>query len=285
MSKEITVCADDYGQNQFINEGILSLANKGRINAISCLTNMPSWQVSAEKLSDLCKTTFIGLHINLTDGKALSRQWKNQLGSQFPSLLSIIKYSYVRKLKVETVEAEIDAQLKAFTDKMGYLPDHFDGHQHVQQLPVIRQALLNLNQKYHLPIRNTVGHWSYLISTNAFPKHHIIALLGGLSFNHLLKKRNIPSNSSFSGIYNFAKAEQYHKFFPKFLKRSHSGGMIMCHPGLISNDTNDPLYQYRHHEWQYFNSEQYLKDLRHYQISLAKKQGSSTFISKGFINV
>lgn len=275
MKKTIVLCADDYGQNQSINEGILSLAHGGRINAISCLTNMPSWKESAKGLDDLHKTHYVGLHINLTYGQALSNQWQTEYGSQLPSLSSIIRQSYLRKLKIDTIETEIAAQIEAFSDKIGHLPDHLDGHQHIQQLPLIRQALLKLNQKYQLPIRNTVGHWSNLMSKNAFPKHHIIALLGGLTFNNLLKKQRIPSNSSFSGIYNFAKSEQYSDFFPKFLKQTLFGGMIMCHPGLVSQDVSDPLYQCRHHEWQYFNSDQYLKDLSYYQTSLAKKQSEA----------
>ncbi len=42
--REMILCADDYGQNEPISQGILELALNKRINAISCLVNTPYWQ-------------------------------------------------------------------------------------------------------------------------------------------------------------------------------------------------------------------------------------------------
>ena len=262
--KKIILCADDYAQNEAISTGILQLATKNRINAISCLVNTPLWPKLSLKLAPLKHTTSIGLHFNLTFGEALSSEWRAHYGQTFGSLPALIIKSYFRMLSIPIIKAEIHAQLKAFINATGKSPDFIDGHQHIHQLPLIRDCWQTLYQdkKFNPFSRSTYHEWKDCLSLKGAPKQQLILLLGGKTFKHRLKESTIRTNTSFAGVYNFSNATNYRHYFKRFLNQSREGGLIMCHPGLSSTDLTDPLHQHRHHEFAYFISDQYLEDLK-----------------------
>ncbi|CDZ78867.1 hopanoid biosynthesis associated protein HpnK [Legionella massiliensis] len=273
MIKNIILCADDYGQNEFVCEGILLLAKRKRINAISCLVNTPDWSEACDRLKPVKNSSYLGLHLNLTFGQALSLKWRERYPANFSSLPSLIKQAYLRRLDRDCVEAEICAQIDAFTQAMNAPPDFIDGHQHIHQLPVVREALVSIYKQKNLTAfcRNTSCRWQDFISHPNFPKRQAISLLGGQNFKRLLKRQTILANSSFAGSYNFVKANNYRHYFKRFLKLIHSGGLIMCHPGTTSLDLTDPLQQYRHHEFNYFMSNVFLSDLNDAHCRLVPK--------------
>ncbi|KTD35938.1 cellobiose phosphorylase [Legionella nautarum] len=277
MIRKLIICADDYAQNEAISEGILLLAQKKRINAISCLVNLPDWANTHRELKQVNNDTYLGLHLNLSLGQALSTKWQKKYSLHFNKLSSTIRQSYLGFLDKECLEAEISAQLDAFSNSTGMLPDFIDGHQHIHQLPIVRDALITIYKQKKLTAfcRNTSSHWrDFLLCTN-FPKAQAISLLGGFSFKKLLKKQLISGNSSFAGIYNFAKAKNYRYYFKQFLEQSDSGGLIMCHPGVLSNDRRDALHPYRHYELNYFMSNEFLSDLNDAQCQLQLKASLS----------
>lgn len=276
MIKNIMICADDYSQNKAISEGILLLAKNKRINAISCLVNTPSWHEIHKELNQVKKNTYIGLHFNLTLGQALSSKWQTNYSHNFNDLPSLIKQSYLRRLDIECVIAEICAQLDSFTEATGANPDFIDGHQHIHQLPIIRDALFTVykHRKLSAFCRKTSSGWRDFLTYSNFPKRQAIALLGGVAFNRILRQHAILTNTSFAGIYNFVNAKNYRSYFQQFLRRSNTGGLIMCHPGIESSDQSDPLHQYRHQELNYFMSKAFLSDLNDEQCRLIQKPAS-----------
>jgi len=263
MIKNILLCADDYAQNESICDGILQLAKRKRINAISCLVNSSAWSEVCSPLKQVKNSCYLGLHLNLTFGQALSTKWRDKYPANFGSLSSLIKQAYLRRLDRGCVEAEICAQIDAFSQAMNAAPDFIDGHQHIHQLPIVRESLLAVYKQKNLTAfcRNTSCRWQDLIRHPNFPKRQAIALLGGAIFKRMLKQQAILANSSFAGSYNFVNAPNYRHYFKRFLKLMHSGGLIMCHPGTNSLDLTDPLQQYRHHEFNYFMSNVFLSDL------------------------
>lgn len=290
MSKQIILCADDFAQNEAISEGILSLAKLKRINAISCLVNSASWDDMYPELIGVKQTSFIGLHLNLTLGQPLSAKWRKHEGERFTGLPRLLKKAYFKKLDLQVVIAEIQAQIDVFTHTMHVYPDFIDGHEHIQQFPIIRQALFDVHTKqmghiHHIAeenheedqehvasfFRNTSNGWRDFLSLTSFPKCQLLAMLGGRRFKRSLIRKQIPTNSSFSGIYNFSNAPSYRKHFQRFLEKTHDGGLIMCHPGNHSNDTLDPLHAYRHHELSYFMGDVFLSDLEDNSFRLMKK--------------
>ncbi len=272
MVKSITLCADDYGQNTAISQAIIALLKEKRLSAVSCMTTAPEWPAHARELAIFKDQTDIGVHFNLTEGKPLSSAFIALYGSSFPSLFTLLKKCYLRQLDPTVVYAELNAQLDQFISSMGRLPDFIDGHQHVHQFPIIREATLALYAErlrdHFCYVRSVYDPKAWLrIRENAYIKQLIIQLCGAHEFKKQLIQRNIPHNSSFSGIYNFAPAAAYAQLFPRFLQQSENRGLIMCHPGLSQSQNKDEIKAARALEYDYFQSEQFVAAcLQHHVI-------------------
>lgn len=285
MSKQIIICADDFAQNHEISEGILLLARNKRISAISCMVNGAHWDEDSHELNNINFNGYVGLHLNLTFGQPLSSAWRKFEGEKFYSLPVLLKKLYLGQIKRETIEAEIQAQIDVFSNFMHIYPDFIDGHQHVHQYKNVREALFSVHQKVmgHTEnevdaeyidafFRNTSNGYKDLITFSSFPKPQILGALGGIKFRKMLTIKQLPMNSSFTGIYNFKNAYKYRNYFKKFLSKSENGGMIMCHPGNFSKDLSDPLHKFRHYELTYLMSDFFLTDMEdnHYNLIFKK---------------
>lgn len=287
MNKQIIICADDFAQNSEISEGIILLARNKRISAVSCMVNSACWDEMSQELNDFSFNGYIGLHLNLTFGQPLSSAWRKFEGETFYPLSVLLKKLYLGHIKSSTIEAEIQAQLDVFSNGMHIYPDFIDGHQHVHQYKIVREALFDVHNKVmgHINsseedefcyidsfFRNTSNGYKDLFRLLGFPKRQILNFLGGIKLKKMLILNQTPTNSSFSGIYNFKYAHNYRKYFKKFLSESENGGIIMCHPGNYSNDSNDPLHQYRHYELDYLNSDLFLTDIEDNYFTLIFKK-------------
>lgn len=266
-NKKIILCADDYGQNAPISQGIITLASQKRINAISCMVNSKHWPWAFRALYAIRSSTLIGLHLNLTFGQPESQLWQQHYGKQLFKLPKLLTKAYCNSLNPDVIAAEIQAQIDLFYHSMDAYPDFIDGHEHCHQLPVVREILLSKG----IPIRNTCTGFCDFMSWHHFPKRQLITLLGGLSYKKRLLKQNLSMNTSFTGIYNFKNASNYRRYFRQFLSHSLDGGLIMCHPGYVSTDQHDPLANYRHYELDYFLSDAFIHDLAQFSITLRFK--------------
>ena len=63
--KHLILCADDFGLAPGVNAAIINLINSKRINAVSCMTNLPFWKTDAPKLRKISERTQVGLHLPL----------------------------------------------------------------------------------------------------------------------------------------------------------------------------------------------------------------------------
>src|SRR5438445_12446121 len=115
--KKITLCADDYGQNQSISQAIIALLGKNRLTATSCMTTALTWPEHAKWLHPLVQQADIGLHFNLTEGTPLSSNLMNSHG--FLPLSPLLFKAYWRALNRVAIESELHAQLDAFEAAMG----------------------------------------------------------------------------------------------------------------------------------------------------------------------
>ena len=269
--KKVVLCADDYGQNQSISQAIIALLEKNRLSATSCMTNSSGWLEHARWLQPFDGQADIGLHFNLTEGKPLSERLAATHGIM--SLQHLIAKACAHRLSRSAVEAELNAQLDAFVEGMGRLPDFVDGHQHIHQLPVIRHALLNV---YEARLRDARAWLRCVHDPRAFLRVHsrhylkklIIQLLGAGVFKKMVIERGIPHNSSFAGIYSFTDAMRYSHMFPRFLADIRDNGLIMCHPGLLTSDRTDKISDARYQEFLYLIGDHVVRDCLHAGVSL-----------------
>lgn len=269
MTKKIILCADDYGQDEGISLGIRNLIERGRLTATSCMTNYTDWPTYAAQLKPLADRVDIGLHLNLTEGSALAS--KNQL----PDLKTIFIKSKLRLLNHSAIAAELNAQLDAFIEAMGVLPDYLDGHQHIHHMPIIRDVVLDMFKKrMNKPgqyIRKVVINYSSL-SGNIFEliKKIVIQNSGAKKFEQLLKKNNFPHNSDFSGIYHLTSGNFYPQLFEKFIADIQDGGLIMCHPAAYDKNSGVSFPHFRLDEYNYFSSKSFLSDCEKAEIRLVR---------------
>ncbi|HVT61891.1 MAG TPA: ChbG/HpnK family deacetylase, partial [Legionellaceae bacterium] len=171
MQRELILCADDYAQSESVSAAILYLATQKRINAISCLVNGSYWQDAFGNLQALKSSHFIGLHLNLTFGQPLSSAWRMRYGDQFDSLSKLLWLTYSGQLDMTIVMAEIEAQLNLFIQDLHMYPDFIDGHQHIQQLPVVRDALIAVYNQQHEKVHGyaTLSHFDVDTDPEPYP--------------------------------------------------------------------------------------------------------------------
>lgn len=265
--KRIILCADDYGQNNFISQAIILLIKKNRLTATTCMTTSRYWLESAAPLKSFDKLD-IGLHFNLTEGKSLSQ------AVTFLPLKKLLIKSFLKKINQASIETELHAQLDQFEAGMGRLPDFIDGHQHVHQFPIVREALLSVYQKRlknHLKyLRSVQDRLTYFRWGDAYLKRVLIQNSGANSFKKQLLYNKIRHNPSFSGIYSFSKSDQYRAFFNQFLAKIMDNGIIMCHPGLSGDDYEDTIRQARYDEYCYLNSQHFVEDCLKQDVKLGQ---------------
>jgi chitin disaccharide deacetylase len=269
--KRIILCADDYGQNTAISQAIVDLLKQKRLSATSCMVTFPCWKETAPLLKPFENTADIGIHLSLTEGKPLSSGMP-----AFLPLKELLTQTFLRKLEKAPILAEFKAQLDHFIEVFGRLPDYIDGHHHIHQLPIVRDAIFELfDERFRDQpasyIRCTFDPASLLqFQSVAYLKQLFIQLTGAITFKTELTKRKILHNTSFSGIYNFATSYEYSDLFPRFLKQVRDGGIIMCHPGLMGKEDEDEIAGSRNHEYLYFCSAQFQNVCSSNEIALSR---------------
>lgn len=259
------LCADDFALSTTSSEGILQLLEASRLSAVSAVVNTRSWQTYSTCLLSYLNKVDIGLHFNLTEAAWLTAPKMKALG-----LTKLIAKSYLGQLSEDAVYQELEAQIQAWSLAFGRLPDFIDGHQHIQQLPTIRDAMLRWfktkDKDVSCYLRCSYSHWQ---NRNNQLKRLIINNLGAIKLKEQLTKQMIKHNPSFSGIYDFSKTANYRQLFQDFLKEIQPTGIIMCHPAY-GIDNHDPNNQARNNEFAYFISDAFLEDCKAAGMTLAR---------------
>jgi predicted glycoside hydrolase/deacetylase ChbG (UPF0249 family) len=247
--RTICVCADDYGLHAGINQAALNLVRKNRISALSCLVDGPAWPEGWKALKAAeASNTEVGLHLNFTEDLGQTR-------ILYP-LPKLILLAYTHGLSRAALKRDILRQLERFEATTGRMPDFVDGHQHVHQLPTIRDALLEvLNERYSsrkpwLRATHAPEHWTNIgLPFLTKFKSSLIGSLGASALSRLASKHGYRQNHHLLGVYGFDMSERrYLHNLRVWLKNADDGDVLMCHPSL-TGPWNDPLLGARYHEY------------------------------------
>ena len=194
-ARAIIVNVDDLGLSDAVNQAVIRLAERGLIGASSY---MVGGSISADTISRLSELNVdVGLHLDLT-GIFPS----DLLGSLKPLLIA----SYLRRLKPSTVTDIINRQFDSFEDTFGHSPVFIDGHQHIHQLPIIRQCLIKALDARFSDINGDAQNAICARVTTPLVndlKSQVIYRLGGKSWRKLCADNNISTNDKFGGVYGF----------------------------------------------------------------------------------
>ncbi len=236
----VCLCVDDFGLHAAINDAVLALQQQGRVGATSAMVDGSAWVEGARALQAIPPQQLdVGLHLDLTelttDAAYVPRR----------PLRSLWQDSYLGRLDAQALRAEITRQLDAFESALGRAPAYVDGHQHVHQLPQVREALLqvlaerfaNVHCRPWLRDTRPGGGLSAGLG-NAF-KAAVIAGLGRASLQQQARALGFAGNRRLLGVYGFSgDAHHYQQLLTAWLQSARDGDLIMCHPasGAVPGD-------------------------------------------------
>ncbi|MBS0398616.1 MAG: ChbG/HpnK family deacetylase [Proteobacteria bacterium] len=219
--RRVALCADDFGASAGASLAILDLARLGAISSTTCLVHAPFIDQFARSLRGLAPDVSIGLHLDLTEFAP---------ASQRDSLRRWLLHGFLlRNISQTRVLDGIRRQLDRFEELFGQAPAFVDGHQHVHQIPGIREPLLEELQQRHgrsVAIRSTCTR-----GPHGF-KGWLIEGLGGRSLRTLVELRALSANTDFAGAYDLRSMSTFSQSMHHWLRTIANGGLIMCHPEL-----------------------------------------------------
>ncbi len=245
MPRTLTLCIDDFGLHEGVNDAAVTLAQTGRLHAISCMVGGPAWRVGAQRLrtrlpASLLDQIDVGLHLDFTE---------YPLRGPARPLPRLILAAYTGRLSRSALRDEIRHQLDAFESAMGHPPAHVDGHQHVHQLPQLREALIHVLCKRgpHRPwLRSTHEPAAKRTAVPAGRKPALIRRLGADALRQLARENGFAQNGHLLGVYDFNPSpEGYRKRLQGWLQDAQSGDLLMCHASARTQAPKDKLLDAR----------------------------------------
>lgn len=249
-TEPITICADDFALDRGVSKAITQLAEQGRISATSALSLSPDWPEHARWLKPLSCGIDVGLHLDWTSPFAVS-------AGHGCSLSQLMQRTLTRSLNQQQARAIIDTQLDRFEGCWDAAPAHVDGHQHIHQFPIIREALIQ-----SMTARYPTGRRPWLrISRPLAPglniKSWIIRGMGAGALQQQAELSGLPHTHWLTGVYGFAgTAADYSAQMNTWLAQAYGrqGVVLMCHPGHDAVNTNDAIRSARIVEFDFLAS-------------------------------
>ncbi|MBM3407124.1 MAG: ChbG/HpnK family deacetylase [Betaproteobacteria bacterium] len=280
-TRRICLTADDFGLHAGVDTAIRELVEARRLQAFGCMVGGRSWRNQITWLRALHKgDADIGLHLDLTEFP---------LAHPPQGLGRLLAQAYSGQLDERSVRTELRRQLDTFEHALGHAPDYLDGHQHVHQLPCVRDQLME-----ELGSRYTPGERPWLrctVPSRGLPmrlrfKAGVIAMLGGRKLRRLATGQGYAMNSALLGVYGFDQpASGYQRLLGHWLSAAPDQALLMCHPATLA-DSSDPIAQARLAEYQVLASPVFLDLLAlnrietmpmHHVLGLPRSRPSETF--------
>lgn len=265
--------ADDFGISPAVDEAIIQLIKKKRISSTGCMvigTN-PQLRQSLASLRQIGSKIDVGLHLVLTEMTPLSEQSLQEglvlKNGRLPDFKILAAKCYLRLLRQEVIEKEIFAQIKEFENVLGRPPDFIDGHQHVQQLPVVRKAIVSSVKKFgqigYVRIADLPNSWiwnSANLISGRFALENLALALPGRQSAVLFSKNQIRHNRYLLGYYRHTPEIQFKSVFEKYVAlRPAANDIFFCHPGNVDEHLKkvDTLVESRKDNLKFLLSDQF----------------------------
>ena len=198
--------ADDFGYSKAVNMAIVDCFKNKTINRTTIMVNMPSAREAVNLSKENNFFDCVGLHINLTEGKALSKEcasselcdengfFKGTFYIPFKSRL------YLNKNIKYAIFCEVEAQIKRYLE-MGFTLMHADSHNYTHAYFSVYTQVRKLLKKY--------GFRSVRISRNIAPEKFSLPfriykdLFNGIITRLKIKGKKIGTTKYFCSIQDF----------------------------------------------------------------------------------
>ena len=267
--KDVVLCADDYALNAPVSQGIVALVVLGRLSATSVMSLSPRWAEDAVALRDVRERLDVGVHLDWTSRFAIDAGHGSGLGA-------VMARAALRLYKQKSIEDEIDRQLDAFEAHWQAVPDHIDGHQHVQQFAVFRHALAEvLMRRYG---REAQRPW-LRVSQVAQPglKAQVISAMGAQELQRWAQANQWPRVGPLLGAYGFdGSMDDYARHMQAWLANlpQDKPALIMCHPA-VSAQADDEIGAARKCEFAYLAGHDFVQHMFDASVRLVRGSGKS----------
>ena len=262
--KKLVFCADDFALHGAASEGIAALAQKGCITATSAMVLSPRWPTDVKLLEPLKGQIDVGLHLDWTSEFAIS-------AGHGMTLQRAVLSAWLRKIKPAQAKPVIEQQLTDFEQVWQAPPDFVDGHQHVQQFPGIREALVQtLAERYGSSSTRPYVRISQLPPLQADFKARVIAAMGAEPLRRLARLHGVLCAPALTGVYNFSDGPiSYSQRMQDWLLTSPEGTILMCHPAQTV-EANDAIGRARLSEYRYLAGAEFQNQLKARGIQLVR---------------
>ncbi|MDY7009931.1 MAG: ChbG/HpnK family deacetylase, partial [Planctomycetota bacterium] len=142
----LVVTADDFGLSEQANRGIVRGVEAGAVSSVSVM----AWPYLEPWPDAICCDVGFGLHINLTEGRPASGADGLEPiltdDGRFCNLAMLSMQMLKGAVSVERLTRELLGQAEKVR-RAGFVLDHIDGHEHVQHLPGVRQAVAEVARR------------------------------------------------------------------------------------------------------------------------------------------
>lgn len=269
--KHVVACADDYALNAPVSQGIVALSVLGRLSATSVMSLSPRWAEDVAALREVRDRLDVGLHLDWTSPFAIDAGHGGGLGA-------VMARSTLHLYRQSEVEIEIERQLDAFELHWQATPDHIDGHQHIQQFPVIRDALAKvLLRRYGARAQRPWLRVSHVAQPGF--KAQVISAMGAQALQDWARAHDWPTVSPLLGAYGFdGDLAGYAQHMQTWLAAlpANQTAVLMCHPA-VSVQADDEMGPARYREFAYLASDDFVQHLQAARVRLVRGSGQAIF--------
>lgn len=136
----LVVNADDFGQNEAINRGIITAHERGIVTSASLMVRWPAAEEAARYSLEHTRLS-LGMHFDICEWAFKNWEW-------------VRLYQVVPDTDAEAIAEELERQLAAFRNLTDRDPTHLDSHQHVHLQEPTRTILIEAARRLKVPLRN-----------------------------------------------------------------------------------------------------------------------------------
>lgn len=235
--REVIINADDLGLAASVDAAIVDLASRGIVTAASLMSLYAPAQADLAELAR--QRISLGLHLDLTSAAACSRY------ACARPLRRLIAASWCRRLDRCELKAAVREQLDRFCQRVGAAPAFVDGHEHVHQFPMIRDALLEALAELAPTPRPYLRYTQTRVWRGG--KAASIAALGAGTLRRMGSAAGYAGNADFAGVYALDREVPLDQCWNAWLAQlPRHGGLLMCHPGTDAAQGAFRLREYRY---------------------------------------
>lgn len=222
--------ADDFGMNRSVTDGILECFTSGLLTSTSILANAPAFEYAvagwhrlekdragcqlepnrlrSQLLDDVRLPYDLGVHLNLTQGRPLTRAFPGDLldsEGRFSGIGAFFRRMLFRRRRWRTaVRNELAAQIARAMDS-GVRISHLNGHQYVEMVPNVAELIPELLQRFQISVVRVASERCWTNSLYGVPRPLINAGLAMIKqrlshrFSRIIKCHGVSHPASYAG--------------------------------------------------------------------------------------